>query len=97
MSFVNNFHSLLLIFLYLHQRKKKQLMRIQGIKEIQERRLFHGTDIKNVDYICKYNFDVRLAGQHHGHVFGKGKFIVLCKNEFLTLHHFFCLFSSQLI
>lgn len=54
-------------------------MRIQGIKEIQERRLFHGTDIKNVDYICKYNFDVRLAGQHHGHVFGKGKFIVLIK------------------
>lgn len=71
-------------------------MRIQGIKEIQERRLFHGTDIKNVDYICKYNFDVRLAGQN-AHVFGKGKFIVLCKNEFLTLHHFFCLFSSQLI
>uniref|UniRef100_A0A3Q4MDM1 Poly [ADP-ribose] polymerase n=1 Tax=Neolamprologus brichardi TaxID=32507 RepID=A0A3Q4MDM1_NEOBR len=56
----------------LYCRKKKQLMRIQGIKEIQERRLFHGTDIKNVDYICKYNFDVRLAGQHHGHVFGKG-------------------------
>uniref|UniRef100_A0A3B4EQE8 Poly [ADP-ribose] polymerase n=1 Tax=Pundamilia nyererei TaxID=303518 RepID=A0A3B4EQE8_9CICH len=55
----------------LYCRKKKQLMRIQGIKEIQERRLFHGTDIKNVDYICKYNFDVRLAGQH-AHVFGKG-------------------------
>ncbi|XP_039456653.1 protein mono-ADP-ribosyltransferase PARP11-like isoform X2 [Oreochromis aureus] len=55
----------------LYCRKKKQLMRIQGIKEIQERRLFHGTDIKNVDYICKYNFDVRLAGQH-GNIFGKG-------------------------
>ncbi|XP_026003572.1 poly [ADP-ribose] polymerase 11-like [Astatotilapia calliptera] len=55
----------------LYCRKKKQLMRIQGIKEIQERQLFHGTDIKNVDYICKYNFDVRLAGQH-AHVFGKG-------------------------
>ncbi|XP_039891317.1 protein mono-ADP-ribosyltransferase PARP11-like [Simochromis diagramma] len=55
----------------LYCRKKKQLMRIQDIKEIQERRLFHGTDIKNVDYICKYNFDVRLVGQH-AHVFGKG-------------------------
>uniref|UniRef100_A0A3P9BEE8 Poly [ADP-ribose] polymerase n=1 Tax=Maylandia zebra TaxID=106582 RepID=A0A3P9BEE8_9CICH len=55
----------------LYCRKKKQLMRIQGIKEIQERRLFHGTDIKNVDYICKYNFDVRLAGQH-GNRYGKG-------------------------
>ncbi|XP_069020891.1 protein mono-ADP-ribosyltransferase PARP11 isoform X2 [Embiotoca jacksoni] len=52
-------------------RKKKQLMRIQGVREIQERRLFHGTEIKNVDYICKYNFDLRLAGQN-GHVFGKG-------------------------
>ncbi|GLD48413.1 poly [ADP-ribose] [Lates japonicus] len=52
-------------------RKKKQLMRIQGVKEIQERRLFHGTDSKNVDSICKYNFDVRLAGQH-GHSYGKG-------------------------
>uniref|UniRef100_A0A0F8AHQ2 Poly [ADP-ribose] polymerase n=1 Tax=Larimichthys crocea TaxID=215358 RepID=A0A0F8AHQ2_LARCR len=52
-------------------RKKKQLMRIHGVKELQERRLFHGTQIKNVDSICKYNFDVRLAGQN-GHVYGKG-------------------------
>ncbi|XP_070785215.1 protein mono-ADP-ribosyltransferase PARP11-like [Enoplosus armatus] len=52
-------------------RKKKQLMRIQGVNEIQERRLFHGTEIRNVDNICKYNFDVRLAGQH-GHIYGKG-------------------------
>ncbi|XP_044041793.1 protein mono-ADP-ribosyltransferase PARP11 [Siniperca chuatsi] len=52
-------------------RKKKQLMRIQGVKEIQERRLFHGTEIRNIDNICKYNFDLRLAGQH-GHVLGKG-------------------------
>lgn len=46
-------------------------MRIQGVSDIQERRLFHGTDIKNVDSICKYNFDVRLAGQH-GTAYGKG-------------------------
>uniref|UniRef100_A0A665VWP5 Poly [ADP-ribose] polymerase n=1 Tax=Echeneis naucrates TaxID=173247 RepID=A0A665VWP5_ECHNA len=51
--------------------KKKQLMRIQGVKGIAERRLFHGTDPKNVDSICKYNFDVRLAGKH-GSVYGKG-------------------------
>ncbi|TKS90827.1 Poly [ADP-ribose] polymerase 11 [Collichthys lucidus] len=42
-------------------RKKKQLMRIHGVKELQERRLFHGTEIKNVDSICKYNFDVRVC------------------------------------
>ncbi|KAM7367145.1 hypothetical protein PAMP_015069 [Pampus punctatissimus] len=52
-------------------RKKKQLMRIQGIQEIQEKRLFHGTKIRNVDSICKYNFDIRLAGQH-GRAFGRG-------------------------
>lgn len=52
-------------------------MRIQGVKEIQERRLFHGTDVKNVDSICKYNFDLRLAGQH-GHTLGKGKLDQVC-------------------
>ncbi|XP_028286571.1 protein mono-ADP-ribosyltransferase PARP11-like [Parambassis ranga] len=52
-------------------RKKKQLMRIQGVGEIQERRLFHGTEATNVDSICKFNFDLGLAGQH-GHVYGKG-------------------------
>ncbi|XP_074481552.1 protein mono-ADP-ribosyltransferase PARP11-like [Sebastes fasciatus] len=50
-------------------RKKKQLMRIQGVKEIQERRLFHGTEITNVDSICKYNFDIRIA--RHG-MYGTG-------------------------
>ncbi|XP_031169291.1 protein mono-ADP-ribosyltransferase PARP11 [Sander lucioperca] len=52
-------------------RKKKQLMRIQGVKEIQERRLFHGTKIKNVDSICKYNFDLGLSGQN-GNSYGRG-------------------------
>ncbi|XP_020508533.2 protein mono-ADP-ribosyltransferase PARP11 isoform X1 [Labrus bergylta] len=52
-------------------RKKKQLMRLHGVKEIKERRLFHGTEIKNVDTICKYNFDLGFAGQN-GHVYGKG-------------------------
>ncbi|XP_044198688.1 protein mono-ADP-ribosyltransferase PARP11 [Thunnus albacares] len=52
-------------------RKKKQLMRIQGVQEIQEKRLFHGTKFRNVDSICKYNFDLRLAGQN-GHMLGKG-------------------------
>ncbi|KAM9705837.1 protein mono-ADP-ribosyltransferase PARP11-like [Menidia menidia] len=52
-------------------RKKIQLKRIRGVSQIQERRLFHGTDMSNVDSICKYNFDLRLAGQH-GHVHGKG-------------------------
>ncbi|KAM4570123.1 protein mono-ADP-ribosyltransferase PARP11 [Odontesthes bonariensis] len=52
-------------------RKKKQLMRFKGVKDIQERRLFHGTKIENVDSICKFNFDLRIAGKH-GNVYGKG-------------------------
>uniref|UniRef100_UPI0009B3EE4D poly [ADP-ribose] polymerase 11-like n=1 Tax=Monopterus albus TaxID=43700 RepID=UPI0009B3EE4D len=52
-------------------RKKQQLMRIHCVKEIQEKRLFHGTDINNVKSICKYNFDVRLAGKL-GDSYGKG-------------------------
>ncbi|KAM3587713.1 uncharacterized protein V6R79_012606 [Siganus canaliculatus] len=52
-------------------RKRKQLMRIHGVKHIEERRLFHGTSRRNVDSICKYNFDIRFAGQH-GHMYGKG-------------------------
>lgn len=59
-------------------------MRIQGVTEIQERRLFHGTDIRNVDSICKYNFDQRLAGQN-GHVFGKGKLNSI-KNGWATIY-----------
>lgn len=47
-------------------------MRIHGIREIEERRLFHGTANQNVDSICKFNFDLRIAGQH-AHVYGKGK------------------------
>ncbi|KAF3859214.1 hypothetical protein F7725_021613 [Dissostichus mawsoni] len=52
-------------------RKKKQIMRIQDVKEIQEKRLFHGTEMTNVDSICKYNFDLRLTGKHAS-VYGKG-------------------------
>ena len=47
-------------------------MRIHGVKEIEERRLFHGTENQNVDSICKFNFDLRLAGKH-AHVYGKGE------------------------
>lgn len=47
-------------------------MRIHGVKEIEERRLFHGTENQNVDSICKFNFDLRLAGKH-AHMYGKGE------------------------
>ncbi|KAM3836114.1 protein mono-ADP-ribosyltransferase PARP11-like [Diretmus argenteus] len=57
----------------LYCRKKKQLMRIQDVKEIKERRLFHGTKTQNVQNICTYNFDFRLPG-NNGHSFGKGTY-----------------------
>ncbi|XP_028305553.1 protein mono-ADP-ribosyltransferase PARP11-like [Gouania willdenowi] len=52
-------------------RKKIQLMKIHQVKHIEERRLFHGTSTENMDSICKYNFDLRLAGKN-GNVYGKG-------------------------
>ncbi|XP_033471158.1 protein mono-ADP-ribosyltransferase PARP11 [Epinephelus lanceolatus] len=55
-------------------RKKKQIMRLQGVKDIQERRLFHGTEIRNVDSICKYNFDIRLS---RSGVYGKGIYFAI--------------------
>uniref|UniRef100_A0A8C5E4S0 Poly [ADP-ribose] polymerase n=1 Tax=Gouania willdenowi TaxID=441366 RepID=A0A8C5E4S0_GOUWI len=58
-------------------RKKIQLMKIHQVKYIEERRLFHGTSTENMDSICKYNFDLRLAGKN-GHKYGKG--IYFAKN-----------------
>ncbi|XP_024144742.1 protein mono-ADP-ribosyltransferase PARP11 [Oryzias melastigma] len=58
-------------------RKRKQLMRLHGVHKFPERRLFHGTDVKNVHNICKYNFDLHLAGQN-GHAFGTGIYFARC-------------------
>ncbi|XP_047245657.1 protein mono-ADP-ribosyltransferase PARP11-like [Girardinichthys multiradiatus] len=57
-------------------RKKKQLMKIKGVKEIPERRLFHGTDTKNVDSICKYNFDLRIR-KKNGRTYGNGIYFAI--------------------
>lgn len=47
-------------------------MKIKSVQDIPERRLFHGTDTKNVDSICKYNFDLRKP-KTNGRTFGNGK------------------------
>ncbi|KAG5277894.1 hypothetical protein AALO_G00092560 [Alosa alosa] len=54
-------------------RKREQLRRIKSGAEVQERMLFHGTSARNVQAICMFNFDWRLAGSH-GHVYGKGSY-----------------------
>ncbi|XP_029107460.1 protein mono-ADP-ribosyltransferase PARP11-like [Scleropages formosus] len=52
-------------------RKKAQLKKLNRALNIEEKKLFHGTDHENVHPICKYNFDLRLSGMH-GRVYGKG-------------------------
>uniref|UniRef100_A0A3P9N3P1 Poly [ADP-ribose] polymerase n=1 Tax=Poecilia reticulata TaxID=8081 RepID=A0A3P9N3P1_POERE len=57
-------------------RKKRQLMKIKHVQDIPERRLFHGTDTKNVDSICKYNFDLRIP-KKNGRTFGNGIYFAI--------------------
>ncbi len=48
-------------------------MRIKGQSDIEELKLFHGTDAKNVHSICTFNFNCRLSDEkRRGHVYGKG-------------------------
>ncbi|XP_048011929.1 protein mono-ADP-ribosyltransferase PARP12-like [Megalobrama amblycephala] len=42
-------------------------------KDVAEKQLFHGTDRKHVDAICKNNFDWRICGTH-GTAYGKGSY-----------------------
>ncbi|XP_076014956.1 protein mono-ADP-ribosyltransferase PARP11-like isoform X2 [Genypterus blacodes] len=58
----------------LYCRKRIQLMRIQGVGEIKEMRLFHGTKKRYVHNICTYNFDFRLAAVIGIHLYGKGTY-----------------------
>lgn len=41
-------------------------------KDVAEKQLFHGTDRKHVDAICRNNFDWRICGTH-GTAYGKGE------------------------
>ena len=43
---------------------------------VNERQLFHGTDPKNVEGICKHNFDWRLHGKN-ATVYGEGSYFAL--------------------
>ncbi|XP_031418286.1 protein mono-ADP-ribosyltransferase PARP11 [Clupea harengus] len=54
-------------------RKRVQLKRIKNGVDIEERMLFHGTASVNIQAICTFNFDWRLAGSH-GCVYGKGSY-----------------------
>lgn len=46
-----------------------------GGSDVTEKLLFHGTDNKHIDAICRDNFDWRICGTH-GTAYGKGEKIL---------------------
>ncbi|XP_067284558.1 protein mono-ADP-ribosyltransferase PARP12-like [Pseudorasbora parva] len=55
------------------QWQKDCMKKSNGGREVAEKQLFHGTDCKYVDAICKNNFDWRICGTH-GTAYGKGSY-----------------------
>ncbi|XP_058720644.1 zinc finger CCCH-type antiviral protein 1-like isoform X2 [Poecile atricapillus] len=55
------------------QWQKEKMKRENGGKEVQEKLLFHGTDITSVKTICTQNFDWRICGSN-GTNYGKGSY-----------------------
>ncbi|KAG2469398.1 PAR12 polymerase, partial [Polypterus senegalus] len=53
------------------QWQKEQMRKTKNGKPVNEKNLFHGTDLKNIDAICKHNFDWRICGTN-GTAYGKG-------------------------
>uniref|UniRef100_A0A4W5R591 Poly (ADP-ribose) polymerase family, member 12a n=1 Tax=Hucho hucho TaxID=62062 RepID=A0A4W5R591_9TELE len=52
---------------------KEQMKVKNGGKLVDERHLFHGTELSIVDAICEQNFDWRVCGIHGSH-YGKGSY-----------------------
>ncbi|XP_056363586.1 protein mono-ADP-ribosyltransferase PARP12-like isoform X16 [Oenanthe melanoleuca] len=55
------------------QWQKEKMKRENGGKEVQEKLLFHGTDITSMKTICTQNFDWRICGSN-GTTYGKGSY-----------------------
>uniref|UniRef100_A0A3P8P5N1 Uncharacterized protein n=1 Tax=Astatotilapia calliptera TaxID=8154 RepID=A0A3P8P5N1_ASTCA len=55
------------------QLQKNQMKRKNRDGKVMEKKLFHGTDSKDVDAICHHNFDWRICGTH-GTAYGKGSY-----------------------
>ncbi|XP_018424922.1 PREDICTED: poly [ADP-ribose] polymerase 12-like [Nanorana parkeri] len=56
-----------------YQWQKEQMKKRDGGKEVDERKVFHGTSSSLVDAICQHNFDWRICGTH-GTSYGKGSY-----------------------
>ncbi|KAM7056898.1 protein mono-ADP-ribosyltransferase PARP12-like isoform 3-T3 [Acridotheres tristis] len=55
------------------QWQKEKMKKENGGKEVQEKLLFHGTDITSMKTICTQNFDWRICGSN-GTNYGKGSY-----------------------
>uniref|UniRef100_A0A8C4X846 Protein mono-ADP-ribosyltransferase PARP12-like n=1 Tax=Erpetoichthys calabaricus TaxID=27687 RepID=A0A8C4X846_ERPCA len=55
------------------QWQKEQMRKTNNGKPVNEKNLFHGTELKNIDAICKHNFDWRICGTN-GTAYGKGSY-----------------------
>ncbi|NWS30624.1 PAR12 polymerase, partial [Polioptila caerulea] len=55
------------------QWQKEKMKRENGGKEVQEKLLFHGTDVTSMKTICTHNFDWRTCGSN-GSSYGKGSY-----------------------
>lgn len=56
-----------------YQWQKQQMKKRNGGREVDERKVFHGTSAGLVDAICQQNFDWRMCGVH-GTAYGKGSY-----------------------
>ncbi|NXU14956.1 PAR12 polymerase, partial [Pardalotus punctatus] len=55
------------------QWQKEKMKKLNKLKGVDERLLFHGTSPSHVSAICEQNFDWRLCGTH-GTMYGKGSY-----------------------
>ncbi|XP_064312921.1 protein mono-ADP-ribosyltransferase PARP12-like [Phalacrocorax carbo] len=55
------------------QWQKEQMKKLNKPKQVDERLLFHGTNVSHVPAICEQNFDWRICGTH-GTMYGKGSY-----------------------
>ncbi|NXO21617.1 PAR12 polymerase, partial [Cisticola juncidis] len=55
------------------QWQKEKMKRENGGKEVQEKQLFHGTDVTFMKTVCTQNFDWRICGSN-GSNYGKGSY-----------------------
>lgn len=64
---------------------KMKELRIRSKKKLTERIMFHGTNKSNINSICKYNLNWRLAGKLNGTEMGFGT--ALCSNSHLAANY----------